>query len=435
MNKRLLNFIKKQWLLVWCCIMAISLLSLIASAEYELSTSTMKKVVRSTSDQSKMFSSNVLVENGETSYSPNYKQELPDNEKTSGSYSVDVYLWNYSLSNIYKYYPMGIDYEIKLTFTHTNGTPLSAVPAGRTVKLYKGSSTTPLLSLDSVTPVISGKQTLGDNSSQAAEDHYVLKFSGNWDLENDSDICVKMEALLDNGGVVTLYQDLSSLSAVIGLKKTVDLGSSGWEAYLAEQRIGDPTFPKSGDYTWQLNDGMAGSYSEFLTALETADFDGEVTVTVSSTNGVSSTDDYNVGIYRITRSGEEGNYTYSYAKTDIPIDSFDAFNLVASGSGKAKITIKWNTSYLECNKNFYNGTIYTFVTGELVSPVTVGNISTLVINADTSVIENGNRNRYDIQFYKNGADPSSWGFCSITTSNTLTEPNGNVWLTVNVEKQ
>ena len=48
MNKRLLNFIKKQWLLVWCCIMAISLLSLIASAEYELSTSTMKKVVRST---------------------------------------------------------------------------------------------------------------------------------------------------------------------------------------------------------------------------------------------------------------------------------------------------------------------------------------------------------------------------------------------------
>lgn len=435
MNNRLISLIKKQWLLVWCCVTALSLLSLIASAEYVISTSSMKKVVRSTSDQGKMFSSNVLGENGEATYSPNYKQELPDNEKATGTYNVDVYLWNYSLSNIYKYYPMGIDYNIKLTFTHTNGTALSEVPAGRSVSLYKGDFATPLLTLSSTTAVTSAKQTLGDNSSQVAEDHYILKFSGNWDLENDSDVCVKMEAKLDNGGVATKYQDLSDISAVIGLKKSVDLGSSGWEAYLAEERIGNPTFPKSGDYTWQLNDGEPGTYAAFLSVLVNADFGNEVTVTVSPANGSVNSNDNNIGTYVITRSGEEGNYTYTYTKNDKPIEWFDAYNLVATGSGSAKITIKWDTRYLECNKNFYNGSIYTFATGEIVSPQTTGNITTMIINADTSVIVNGNRNRYDIQFYKKGTEPSSWGFCSITTSNTPTDPSGSVWLTVNVETQ
>ena len=431
MNNKIMSFIKKQWLLVWCFITAISLLSLIASAEYELTTNSMKKVVRSTSDQGKMFSSNVLVENGSTSYFPNYKSKLPDNEKLTGTYDIDVYLWNHSLSNIYKFYPSGIDYKIKLSFTHTNGTALTELTAGRSVSLFKGNDATPLLTLNSLTTVMSDKQTLGDNTSQAAEDHYYLKFSGNWDLENDSDICVKMEAIPDNGGITTKYQDLSPISAVIGLKKTLDLGSSGWEAYLAEQRIGNPAFPKNGNYTWQLNGGTAGSYSEFLSALENADFSSEVTVTVAAANGTTNSDDNNIGTYSIARNGTEGSYTYTYTKTDVSIGDFDAYNLVVTGSGKAKITIMWDTRYLECNKNFYNGKIYSFVSGEIEPPVTTNNIITLIINADTSTNENGNRNRYDIQFYKKGTEPANWSYLP-THESTLSD---TVWLSVKVEQQ
>ena len=436
MKNRLMSFIKKQWLIVWCCVVAMSLIAMFASAEYELTANTMKKVVRSTSDQGKMFSSNVLVENGEAFYSPNSRLELPPESQSTGTYNVDVYLWNYSLSNIYKYYPLGIDYKITLTFTHMNGTALSAVPAGRSVSLYKDNSETPLLTLDSATAVISAKQTLGDNSAQSAEHHYVLKFSGNWDLNNDNDICVKMEAKLERNGSTATYQDLSDLSAVIGLKKTADFGSNGWEAYLAEERIGNPTFPKSGNYTWKLNNGTAGTYTQFQTALAAADFSGEVTVTVAAVGGEGNSDDNSIGTYTIVRSGEAGSYTYTYTKQGNPIGSFDAFNVIATGSGKAKITIKWNNSRLECNKNFYNSKIYAFATDEIGDPATTtnGNITTMVINADTSVTENGNRNRYDIQFYKK-AEPTNWSFCNVTYTNTPTEPSDSVWLTVNVERQ
>ena len=434
MKNRLMSFIKKQWLLVWCCIVAMSLIAMFASAEYELTANTMKKVVRATSDQGKMFSSNVLVENGGAFYSPNYRPELPPESKATGTYNVDVYLWNYSLSNIYKYYPLGIDYKITLTFVHTNGTALSEVPEGRSVSLYMGNSDTPLLTLNSTTAVTSARQILGDNSAQSDEHHYILKFSGNWDLDDDSDICVKMEAKLENGSGTATYQDLSDLSAVIGLKKTADFGSNGWEAYLAEERIGNPAFPKSGNYTWKLNNGTAGTYTEFQTALASADFSGEVTVTVAAADGAENSDDNSIGTYTIVRSGEEGSYTYTYTKKDDPIGSFDAFNLIATGSGRAEITIKWDNTHLECNKNFYEGRIYAFASGELVSPQTTGNITTMVINADTSVTANGNRNRYDIQFYKK-AEPSGWSFCNVTYANTATDPSGDVWLTVNVKKQ
>lgn len=386
--KSLFKSLKKQWLLVWCAVIAFSLVTMIASAEYGDAKSTMKRVVRSTSDQGKMFSSNVLIENGTGTYVPNYKQELAENDKATSTYDVDIYLWNYSVGNISKWYPTDIDYKITLTFTHTNGEPLNAGEIkGRSVSLVKGNSATPLLTLNSTTAVTSDKQTLSHSSAQSAEDHYKLKYSGEWDLEKDTDICVKMEAVPYKGTDAAKYQDLSAISAIIGLKQSVNIGASGWEAYLAE-----------------------------------------------SQNGVTST------------------------KTN----ECDAFNLVATGSGKAIITIKWDTTHLECNKYFCNSAVNvpgeskvyqfgTYVDAENAQTREVeysksGDIATLTIVGDTgtplysnpadSNAKLDNKNRYDIQFYKvTGPSPSTdWSFCSVTYSNTITEPNGNTWLTVNVKQ-
>ncbi len=378
MKVKFIDFIKKFWLPLWCIITSLSLFCMLAAAKYETSSSAMKKVVRSTSDQGRMFSSNILIDNGENTYYPIYKQALSDDEKPSGTYDVNLYLWNYSLSNITKFYPIPIDYNLTLKFTNASGTPLSSGEInGRSVSLYKENDDTPLLTLNSTTAATTVNsennellQTIGNNTSESDEVHYVLQFSGaNWNLENDTDICVQIKAEPYNGGDDSKYQDLSTISAVIGLKESVDLGQSAWEAHLAEKQA------------------------------------------------------------------------------NCDITKCDAFNLVTTGSGKAVITIKWDTTKLTCNKYFYNNTIYDFGTYNIdvdeETTTTINevdstgitnnsNIATLVINADAANEVTNFRNRYDIQFYKVGITlPANWNFFADDGSDL----SSTVWLSVNIEDQ
>lgn len=352
MKDKIMMFIKKYWLPLWIAIAAIFSCALFAAAEYVASTNTMKRVVVSTSDQGKMFSSNVLVENGNTSYvSKSFSQHEEDEQThTTEPYDVDVYLWNYSLSNLSKWYPTNIDYKVTFTLTDLGGEPLSADTVGsRRVEVIKGSRTLGTLT-GSDSSLTTQKQTLVHDSAQSAEDHYILRFSGNWDLDNDTEICVQMVASPDNGGDKTKYKDLTSLGAVIGLRKNNIVETSGWQAYLAE-----------------------------------------------ASEGVS-------------------------------FDSCDGYNLTVTGSGKAKITIKWDANKLACNRNFYNNTIYSFGSGEIEY---TNGTAQIVINADTGSTTNDYRNRYDIQFYKKGTEPSDWNFFK----NDGSELGGSIWLSVKVEEQ
>lgn len=352
MKDNIMMFIKKHWLPLWIAIAAITSCALFAAAEYAVSTNTMKRVVVSTSDQGKMFSSNLLVENGNTSYVSKYFSQHEEDEQTHTAepYDVDVYLWNYSLGNLSKWYPADIVYNVAFTLTDLSGTPLSADDVGtKTVKIIKDGSDLGSLSGSqlSFTP---SAQTLEYDPSQSAQDHYILRFSGDWDLDNDTEICVKMVADPYNGGDDTKYKDLTSLGAVIGLRKNSITETSGWQAYLAE-----------------ASDGL-------------------------------------------------------------PVESCDAYNLIVTGSGKAKITIKWDPEKLACNRNFYNNTIYSFGSGEIDH---TDGTAQIIINADTGSAANDYRNRYDLQFYKKESEPSDWDFFK----NDGSEPAGDVWLTVKVEEQ
>ena len=74
MEKRIRTFLKKFWLPFWCGLSVIFFFGLYAAAEYAISSSTMKKVVASTSDQGRMFSSNILMESGNSTYVAKYFQ-------------------------------------------------------------------------------------------------------------------------------------------------------------------------------------------------------------------------------------------------------------------------------------------------------------------------------------------------------------------------
>ncbi len=369
MRERIMTFLKKYWLPLWCVLSALSFFGLYAAAEYSISSSTMKKVVASTSDQGKMFSSNILVESGNSTYVAKYFSTHEEDAEThiTAPYDVDLYLWNYSLNNLSKWYPSEIDYKITLTMMDSNGddTEVTAASMGnRTVQLIKvsGNGTESLLeTLNGTTPTLTyttPQQTLTHDSAKSSEDHYILRFSGNWDLDNDTEICVQAKATPNNGEDANKYKDISPISAIIGLRKTKGGDSTGWQAYLAEQ-----------------SDGLA-------------------------------------------------------------VSDCDGYNLVVTGSGAATITIKWDTEKIACNKNFHNNTIYSFGSGEVVytAPAGESTIATMVISADTGSSVTSNRNRYDIQFYKKGSEPTNWNFFKDVSNEENGAPSGNVWLTVDVDQ-
>lgn len=358
MKDKIITFIKTQWLLVWIVAAALTLLTMGTMAAYISANSTMKRVVVSTTSQGKMFSSNVLVEDGKNTYIPRYFSQLTD---TTQTYPVDIYLWNYSLTNPARWYSEDIDYSITFTLTDSEGTPLTAADIGSRTVIIADEDDTTIATLEGATPSLThtiSHETLAYNASLSAEKQYKLKYSGNWNLDNDTDICVMVEVELDNGGDTSKYPDLSPIGGILGLKKSTSSESTGWQAYIAEQ-IEDKT-----------------------------------------------------------------------------VTNCDGYNMVVSGSGAANITIKWDTRYLGCNKNFYDNSIYSFGTYTdsskevtYTAPEAGSNIATLLIKADTASSVTSNRNRYDIQFYKTGVgEPANWDFITRTES----ELSESVWLYIDV---
>ena len=269
------------------------------------------------------------------------------------------------MNNLSKWYPDGIDYTVSFTMVDSNGdsAKVTAPEMGsRTVQLIKVSedgAETPLETLRaSALSFTSSTQTLEYDAEKSSENHYILRFSSDWDLDDDTEICVQTVATPVNGGDTSKYSDLSSLGAIIGLRRTKSGESTGWQAYLAEE------------------------------------------------------------------------------SDNLDVSKCDGYNLVVTGSGAAKITIKWNAEKLACNKNFHDGTIYSFGSGEVTytAPESGDTIATLVINADTGSSATNNRNRYDIQFYKTGAEPSNWTFFKDVSNEANGAPDGNVWLTVAIEQ-
>lgn len=343
MKKRIISFVKKQWLLLWVIMLSVVLFGVSAFADYPSALSSMKRVVASTSDLGTKFSSNILIENGETTYSPAYFDKTD-----SSTYDVGVYLWNYSAKDPLDWYRNTINYTLSFQLTDKQGTALSAgdLNARNSVQIYKGNS--PLM--DGSDPVVLSSSKLSYTLTESLagaysdSDMYTLKYNSNWDLDNDEDICVKVIA---EPTPASSYKDIFKLAAIIGMKETPIPQSVGWRAYLSEH--------------------------------------------------ISSEDARGVQYY-------------------------DGYNLVLSGSGKADIVITWDSSKIELNKYFYDGTysVYTFADDnkEIVLPITEsGTLKTLVIHADTGSTETNHSrsNRYNIQVYKIGEDfdPSDWSFFAV----------------------
>lgn len=362
MNNKILRLVKKHFLLVWITVASVMICSMGAYALYESKYSSMNRVVVASSTEGMMFSSNLLEEGGESTFKGVYRSELADADKATGHYDVDVMIYNYNLSNSIKRYPDRIDYDIEVKLTDMMGNQLNAGAVGSKVIqiLDENGSTLVTLNAANLSGTISG-QTLTYSASSTSENKYTIRFPGTWNLDNDAEICVQMVAKPNNGGDPNKYTDLADIGHILGLRRSSNSESKGWQAYLKEQKAG------------------------------------------------------------------------------MSVSDCDAYNLVVTGSGKASIEIKWNTTKVDFDKYFYNSDSSLFNYSEVAYTAASGEStwSTMVISANTGSSTTGNRNRYDVQLYKTGAnDPGSWSFFLDISDGTVTsEQIAAAWVTVKVTVQ
>ena len=156
-----------------------------------------------------------------------------------------------------------------------------------------------------------------------------------------------------------------------------------------------------------------------------------------------------IGLRKSRTTGSNGWDASISEKTDSNSPKrFDAYNLILSGSGSSKITVSWDTSKIDVNKNFYDSVsnVFGFDVGtnkEIEDNGVDGNgWHTIVVNADSGVNRNTGadaetnkiyHNRYILHLYKlgildDGTQPASWD--ALFAKNSA---SANAWIKVNIE--
>lgn len=356
MKNTVKKFMKKQWLLLWVVAVLCGYIWMFASAESMKTLTPLSRVVVSKEGHGSLFSSNLLLQGGDEKYLPVDKSTLTD---------TDIFLWNYDVLDSTTFYTENINYKIEAVFTDSEGNPLDAATIGQRVLTIEAQNanaqTTSILTLNSTTRSgeITGL-TLPYNSTNGTQRKVTLKYSNNWNLSTDANICIQLKVIPTTNDVGASYSDLYPISRIIGIKTTNGSISSGWTVKVDES---------------DLSNNPTG---------------------------------------------------------------YDAYNLVASGSGSAEITITWDTTKVELNKYFYDDTlgVYGFASGEVVDSGKTGDWYSITINADTNSTAKNNRNRYCIQIYKLGklddtTTPSNWNFVAI---NETAAQNPSAWVYVMISQ-
>ncbi len=258
MKKHIVQFIKNQWLFLWILLISFGMVALVVSAEYPGKNNFMKRVVMSDESSDMMFSSNLLtlVENDRISYRPYFVRQL---ENSSETYNVDVFVWNYDIDGTGDFYSKQINYDLEIKVVDEYGNTLSNLGNDKSIQVFKNGSITPLVTFSDLEAVYtynsSEQETLA--SGGRTQNTYSVRFSGNWDLRNDTGKRVMIKAT-----PAAAFTDLKTLAAAIGLKEERASASTGWKYYINEQRLDNSATPVDCD---AYNLVLTGTGSQTIT--------------------------------------------------------------------------------------------------------------------------------------------------------------------------
>ena len=270
----------------------------------------------------------------------NTYQPKPELVNSSNDYDVNVYLWNYSLKNTAQCYPGEIDYTVSLRITDVKGVPITDASVF--------SYTEP----DDPTTTLSRSITV-------------------------------RKAITNNG--TTTYQT----------KKVYDNSSDLSSAFT---------------FTDSIEDGAGSAkQTQYLVTFENWDLDANKNICVqiiAKPDRTKHKDLHDIAAVIGLKEAvdeESNDWKASISEIQDQRTDVDGYNLVLTGSGKAEIVLRWDTTKIDVNKYFlYGNTIYDFHTGtpnERVVGVKQGDIMSVTINANSGEY----RNRYNIQLYLTGS--------------------------------
>ena len=245
MKKGIIEFFKKQWLLVWIVSVALALCSIIAYAEYPGTNNFVKRVVLFDEANDVMFSSNLLtlIENDKISYQPYYVKQLTDNDVAT-TYDVDVYVWNYDIDGSGDYYKKQIKYDLDISVVDSQGNTVSSMETGKYIQVVKNDSSTALVTFNSSSAsfTYSSDQVETLTTNARSQNKYTIKFSKSWNLKTDANKRVLIKAT-----PTSEFPDLKPIAAAIGLKEERGSASTGWKYYINEQRLSSTNLPSAYD--------------------------------------------------------------------------------------------------------------------------------------------------------------------------------------------
>lgn len=228
-GRKIRNFIKKQWVLIWLTAAVIALTAVISFAEYKNENNVIKRVFVPAAQTNELFTSNYLTVNGGARAAYFGKTE-------PAPYTVPLIIRNYHPSDPERVYDGTISYKLKATITKPDGSAYTSVPNEIQITLVRGDTT---LTLDSTHLSVQSEgsfnltKTVTESNPKGNDSHaWDITFTG---IDLDSEYCVTIEALSQTTGV-------SSISAVLRVATNPEVRSMGWTGMFSDaQKKADNT--------------------------------------------------------------------------------------------------------------------------------------------------------------------------------------------------
>jgi hypothetical protein len=225
-KERFVDFVKRQWILIWLAAVSTALVAVIGYAAYKSENNKIKRVVAPSSASDGLFTSNYL-KLGDSNKKPYYSS----NE--SSEYSFDLLIRNFNPSDPSSIYPGDITYTITAELVHFSGALYNLSTDSSALAKMENDSISIDVGLG--TDVISlDHDTLSGSSSQP---HTLAKISGatadEWTVTftntgRDSDYCVKITATPTNSMI-------PSISSLIYVATTPEPHSQDWSGDFSDK--------------------------------------------------------------------------------------------------------------------------------------------------------------------------------------------------------
>ena len=375
--KKVLSFLKKNWITTWFVIAIAVSVTFLAFAEYIQVQNRAKRVIANTADTGKLFTSDYL-KSGEL-----VARELPFG-KYATECEIPIRIWNYDSSDPTKHYSTSdISYMVVAQLVSEDGAIITAANALSGIQIGIKKETENSFTYFGSTPASS--ETVTVNAGEEDEYHYTRT---------------------------------PSYDSTDGYKIT-------YEGLILSKEDKDEN-----TYTLSFPTSMITSEDKIYVKIT-------ATPVPTANNSFRDIDPLgailSVAEQKATLTqGWAGDFYDATANTD-----YDGFNYVISGNGSSVLKFSWRTDKLEVNKFFLEDNAADIETGypkdEIIDGVTW---RTIYINAnsnDTTHEENGativDRNgvsRYDIQMYITGNSETDYSSWATINSYVSFDPNATI---------